>query len=148
MASKRRGMCFVRWYGMPVDSSLDLPELARDFKYVKTIGISVFNERQSTSVHYGPLRLTLRCLYNLRPIDDENVFIDVAGRRHYWHDDPLFIFDDTLVHRSVNESDRLRYCIFLDVLGLRILRACLTSWSRRCVLASCPCDVCSMQTEK
>ncbi|WP_250527665.1 aspartyl/asparaginyl beta-hydroxylase domain-containing protein [Caballeronia sp. GAWG2-1] len=116
MASKRRGMCFVRWYGMPVDSSLDLPEMARDFKYVKTIGISVFNERQSTSVHYGPLRLTLRCLYNLRPIDDENVFIEVAGLRHYWHDDPLFIFDDTLVHRSVNESDRLRYCIFLDVL--------------------------------
>ncbi|BAN27269.1 Mlr0331 protein (plasmid) [Caballeronia insecticola] len=24
--------------------------------------------------------------------------------------------DDTLVHQSVNESDRLRYCIFLDVL--------------------------------
>jgi aspartyl/asparaginyl beta-hydroxylase (cupin superfamily) len=40
----------------------------------------------------------------------------VAGRRHYWHDDPLFIFDDTLMHQSVNESDRLRYCIFLDVL--------------------------------
>jgi aspartyl/asparaginyl beta-hydroxylase (cupin superfamily) len=116
MPNKRRGMCFARWYGVPIECSIDLPQLARDFSYVQTIGISVFNERQSTSVHYGPLRLTLRCLYNLNPVHDENVYIEVAGRRHYWHDDPLFIFDDTLVHQSVNESDRLRYCIFLDVL--------------------------------
>lgn len=116
MADKRRGMCFARWYGMPFESSLDMPELAREFKYVQTIGISMFNERQSTSVHFGPLRLTLRCLYNLQPVQDDRVFIDVAGRRHYWHDDPVFVFDDTLVHQSVNGSDRVRYCIFLDVL--------------------------------
>ncbi|MDR5760220.1 aspartyl/asparaginyl beta-hydroxylase domain-containing protein [Caballeronia sp. LZ035] len=130
MPDKRRGMCFARWYGVPVESSIDLPEFGRDFKYVQTIGISVFNERQSTSVHYGPLRLTLRCLYNLQPVQDENVYINVAGHRHYWHDEPLFIFDDTLVHQSINDSDRLRYCIFLDILRPthfgRVLHALVT----------------------
>jgi beta-hydroxylase len=116
MTSKRRGMCFARWYGKPLDGSLAMPAFQRDFRYVQTIGCSIFNRRQRTSVHYGPLRLTLRCLYNLDPASGDDVFIEVAGRRHYWRDDPLFIFDDTLVHQSVNDSDRLRYCIFLDVL--------------------------------
>ncbi|QYD71427.1 aspartyl/asparaginyl beta-hydroxylase domain-containing protein [Paraburkholderia edwinii] len=116
MSGKKRGMCFLRWYGRRLQGSLCIPGLDRDFKYVQTIGCSVFNQRQRTSVHYGPLRLTLRCLYNLAPDQHAEAFIDVAGKRHYWRHDPLFIFDDTLVHQSVNDSDRLRYCVFLDVL--------------------------------
>ena len=30
--------------------------------------------------------------------------------------DKLFIFDDTLLHVSANETDQLRYCIFVDIL--------------------------------
>ncbi|HVE10488.1 MAG TPA: aspartyl/asparaginyl beta-hydroxylase domain-containing protein [Paraburkholderia sp.] len=116
MCGKRRGMCFVRWYGRRVDGSLNIPALNRPFACVQTIGCSVFNSGQRTSVHYGPLRLTLRCLYNLDPDARGEAFIDVAGTRHYWRQDPLFIFDDTLVHQSVNDTDRLRYCVFLDVL--------------------------------
>ncbi|HTX51703.1 MAG TPA: aspartyl/asparaginyl beta-hydroxylase domain-containing protein, partial [Caulobacteraceae bacterium] len=32
-----------------------------------------------------------------------------------WQSDPLLIFDDTLFHRSVNNNDAIRYCLFLDV---------------------------------
>ena len=28
----------------------------------------------------------------------------------------MFIFDDTLQHQSVNESDGVRYCLFVDML--------------------------------
>jgi beta-hydroxylase len=28
----------------------------------------------------------------------------------------LFIFDDTLLHVSANETDQLRYCMFVDIL--------------------------------
>lgn len=114
MQGKARGMLFYKWYGKNVDTSV--PEFNKEFKYIKTIGVSVFNKRQSTSLHFGPLRLTLRILYNLTPIRSENIFIEVNGRKHYWHDDPLFIFDDTIQHRSINEEDWERYCVFADIL--------------------------------
>ncbi len=114
MGGKARGMLFYKWYDKNTNDSV--PAFNRDMTYVKTIGVSVFNKKESTSLHFGPLRLTLRVLYNLTPRQSDNVFIEVDGIKHYWHDDPLFIFDDTIQHRSINEEDHERYCVFVDVL--------------------------------
>ncbi|WP_417686297.1 aspartyl/asparaginyl beta-hydroxylase domain-containing protein [Roseibium sp.] len=114
MEGKARGMVFYRWYDEAMDQSV--PEFNRNFKYVKTIGVSLFNGQEKTSLHFGPLRLTIRLLYNLTPRQSEKVFIEVNGEKHFWHDDPLFIFDDTVQHRSVNGEDGLRACVFVDVL--------------------------------
>ena len=65
MEGQRRGMIFFKWYGKNVPASIDVPEFHRDFKYVRTIGVSVFNKKQSTGKHFGPLRITLRVLYNI-----------------------------------------------------------------------------------
>ena len=116
MAGQRRGMIFFKWYGKNVDASIDVPEFHRDFKYVRTIGVSVFNKKQSTGKHYGPLRITLRVLYNINDIADRNVYIRVGNKSHCWQDNKLFIFDDTLQHQSCNESDGIRYCMFVDIL--------------------------------
>ena len=116
MQDRRRGMMFFKWYGKNIENSLNIQEFHNKFKYIRTIGISVFNKHQSTSIHYGPMRVTYRVLYNLTPAKDKSVYIKVGGRTHFWRDDPLFIFDDTLVHRSVNESDQARYCMFIDIL--------------------------------
>ncbi|MCK5934311.1 MAG: aspartyl/asparaginyl beta-hydroxylase domain-containing protein [Fulvimarina manganoxydans] len=110
----RRGMYVYRWYGKRFVESV--PELNRDFRYVKTIAVSVFSGKESTTWHYGPLRLTLRVLLNLNPADSDRVFIECNGERHLWRDDPLYVFDDTLFHRSVNEVDARRYNVFMDVL--------------------------------
>ncbi|MGB7779971.1 MAG: aspartyl/asparaginyl beta-hydroxylase domain-containing protein, partial [Pseudolabrys sp.] len=40
----------------------------------------------------------------------------VGDKTHFWCDDKLFIFDDTLLHVSANETDQLRYCMFVDIL--------------------------------
>lgn len=110
----RRGMYVYRWYGKPnIDT---VPEFNREFKYVKTIAVSVFSGKESTTWHYGPLRLTLRVLLNLKPADSDRVFIECNGARHLWRDNPLYIFDDTLFHRSVNEVDARRYNVFMDVI--------------------------------
>ncbi|MCB8836867.1 aspartyl/asparaginyl beta-hydroxylase domain-containing protein [Aurantimonas sp. VKM B-3413] len=113
-AEGRRGMYVYQWYGKRfVDN---VPEFNRDFKYVKTIAVSVFSGKESTTWHFGPLRLTLRVLLNLTPADSDRVFIECNGRQHMWRDDPLYIFDDTLFHRSVNEVDARRYNVFMDVI--------------------------------
>jgi beta-hydroxylase len=112
--SGRRGMYVYTWYGKP--SPHNVTEFKKPFRYVKTIAVSVFSGKESTTFHYGPLRLTLRVLYNLTPVRHDGIYIECQGVRHYWHDNPLYIFDDTLMHRSVNELDARRYCVFIDVM--------------------------------
>jgi aspartyl/asparaginyl beta-hydroxylase (cupin superfamily) len=115
LAGSRRGMLTFKWFNTPQTTELTIPAFQQDFRFIKTIAVSVFNTRERTSWHFGPLRLTFRVLYNLDPIDSREVFIEVDGQRHYWIDEPLFIFDDTIFHRSINDVDHVRYCLFMDI---------------------------------
>ena len=116
MDEQKRGMIFFKWYGKNVQTSLDVPEFHREYKYIRTIGVSIFNKKQSTGKHFGPLRITLRVLYNINQIDSDKVYIKVGKHINYWRDNKLFIFDDTLQHQSCNQSDAVRYCMFVDIL--------------------------------
>jgi aspartyl/asparaginyl beta-hydroxylase (cupin superfamily) len=111
-----RSMTFFKWYGDNVDTSLNIPAFHESYKFVKTIGISTFNQKESTSRHFGPLRATLRVLYNINSIVDDSVYIEVGDVKNYWRENKLFIFDDTLLHQSFNESNKPRYCLFVDIL--------------------------------
>jgi len=62
------------------------------------------------------VRASMRVLYNINDITDTSAYIIVGDTTHYWRDNKLFIFDDTLQHLSANETDRLRYCMYLDIL--------------------------------
>jgi aspartyl/asparaginyl beta-hydroxylase (cupin superfamily) len=111
----KRTMLTFKWYNAPQITDLNIPAFAKDYRYIKTIAVSVFNTRERTSWHFGPLRLTFRVLYNLEPVDSRDVYIEVDDLVHYWRDNPLFIFDDTMFHRSVNGVDGIRYCLFMDI---------------------------------
>jgi hypothetical protein len=112
----RRAMIFWRSYGVKYDTIVDVPAYYEPWKYVKTIGLSVFNKKVTTSPHFGWLRPTLRLLYNINDMKDKSAYITVGDKTHYWCENKLFIFDDTLLHISVNATDQLRYCMFVDVL--------------------------------
>src|SRR5262245_42467980 len=86
MGDKKRGMIFFQWYGKVMPASVDVPEFREPYKYIRTIGVSIFNKRQSTGEHFGPLRITLRVLYNINPIHDANVYIRVGDHTHRWRD--------------------------------------------------------------
>ncbi|HTR12565.1 MAG TPA: aspartyl/asparaginyl beta-hydroxylase domain-containing protein [Roseiarcus sp.] len=113
--AEERAMFFFKWYGTNVETAANVPEFYEDYEYVTTIGVSVFNRRQSTSKHFGPLRISLRVLYNINDMTDDSTYIVVGNTTQYWREDKLFIFDDTLLHQSFNESDRVRYCLFIDI---------------------------------
>ena len=114
LGKDKRGMYVYRWFGKQYES--EFKELNKPFKYITTIAISVFTENESTTSHFGPLRLTLRLLYNLTSVDGNKAFIECGRTKHYWRDNPMFIFDDTLIHRSVNNEEVRRYCVFIDVM--------------------------------
>ena len=136
MESQKRGMIFFKWYGKNVRTSVDVPEFHRDFKYVRTIGVSVFNKKQSTTKHFGPLRITLRMLYNINQIESDQVYIKVGTHVNRWRENKLFIFDDTLQHQSCNESDEVRYCMFVDILRPSLLPGLLSA-TLTCVRVLC-----------
>ena len=116
LQGQNRAMIFFKWYGRNVKTSIELPELSRDYKHIRTIGVSVFNKQESTSEHFGPLRVTLRMLYNLNAMEDPNAYLEVKNQIHRWSENRLLIFDDTLLHKSCNLTDSLRYCLFVDLL--------------------------------
>jgi Aspartyl/Asparaginyl beta-hydroxylase len=112
----KRAMIFWRSYGVKYDTIVNVPAYYEPWKYVKTIGLSVFNKKVTTSPHFGWLRPTLRLLYNINDMKDKSAYITVGDKTHYWCEDKLFIFDDTLLHISVNATEQLRYCMFVDIL--------------------------------
>jgi hypothetical protein len=111
-----RTMIFFRWYGVNVDTFLDVPAFHQPWKYIETIGVSIFNRRVSTSKHFGFVRATLRVLYNLNEMTDDSAYIVVGDTTNRWRDNKLFIFDDTLLHESINQTDQARYCLFVDMI--------------------------------
>lgn len=112
----RRAMIFWLSYGVKYDAIVDVPAFHEPWKYIKTIGLSVFNKKITTSPHFGWLRPTLRVLYNVNDMKDKSAYIVVGDKINYWCENKLFIFDDTLLHVSANETDQLRYCMFVDIL--------------------------------
>ena len=115
LGNNKRGMIFWQWYGKVLPTTVDIPEFSKRYRYIRTVGCSIFNKKASTGKHFGPLRVTLRVLYNVNDITDPNVYVAVGDHVHRWRDEKLFVFDDTLMHQSVNESDGVRYCLFVDI---------------------------------
>jgi beta-hydroxylase len=114
-SAQKRSMFFFKFYGANVETVAHVPEFHEDYKYIVTIGVSVFNKKQSVSKHFGPLRASLRVLYNINDMPDNSAYIVVGKATNYWRENKLFIFDDTLLHQSFNESDLPRYCLFVDI---------------------------------
>jgi hypothetical protein len=112
----QRTMLFFRWYGMEINTSVNVPAFRQPWKYIQTIGVSVFNRRVTTSKHFGYLRASLRVLYNLNDMQDDSAYITVGATTSSWRANKLFIFDDTLLHLSANETDQPRYCLFVDII--------------------------------
>ena len=116
MGDSRRAMLFFKWYGRDQNAPIEMPEFNKQFRFIRTIGVSAFRERESTSRHFGPFRPSLRVLYCLNEIKDESSYIKVGPVENRWKDNKLFIFDDTLLHQSFNETDQPRYVLFVDII--------------------------------
>ena len=113
--------------GKNIDTFVDVPAYHEKYKYIQTIGVSVFNKKKSTSRHFGPFRATLRLLYNLNDMTDDSAYIEVGDKVQYWREEKMFIFDDTLMHQSFNKSDQVRYCLFVDILRPSVIQPLITS---------------------
>ena len=85
-----RSMFFFKWYGKDQPSFANVPSFYEKYNFVKTIGVSVFNKKNSTSKHFGPIRATIRVLYNINDMNDRTAYIWCGDTTSYWKDDKLF----------------------------------------------------------
>jgi len=67
LGQNKRAMLTFKWYDAKQTTDVKIPAFEKEYRYIKTIALSVFNTRERTSWHFGPLRLTFRVLYNLDP---------------------------------------------------------------------------------
>ena len=49
-------------------------------------------------------------------MEDDSAYIVVGPIKNSWCENELFIFDDTLLHLSANETKQPRYCLFVDII--------------------------------
>jgi hypothetical protein len=116
MSHAPKEMVVWKWYAKNhYEAPVEVPEFHDDYKYIKSISISIFNKKARTGRHFGPFRASYRILFNIKPLKSKDVYIETQGHRHYWHENPLLIFDDSMMHESVNNSDESRYCGFIDM---------------------------------
>ncbi|MCG2634689.1 MAG: aspartyl/asparaginyl beta-hydroxylase domain-containing protein [Gammaproteobacteria bacterium] len=116
LANNERALLLYKWYGHNVGDGSGQPNFHKKFRYILTIGLSVFNANEKTKEHFGWLRAGVRVLYNIDPVIQDGAYIVVNGFRHDWKKDGrLFIFDDTLMHQSFNLTDMPRHCLFIDI---------------------------------
>ncbi|ORU90772.1 MAG: hypothetical protein A6F71_07405 [Cycloclasticus sp. symbiont of Poecilosclerida sp. M] len=124
-----RTMLLYKWYGHNVGDAVSQPKFHDKFKYILTIGLSVFNKQEKTKQHFGWLRAGILVLYNIDPeIPEKGAYIIVNDARHDWKKDGrLFIFDDTTQHQSFNLTDMPRHCLFVDIVRPALLPIIITS---------------------
>jgi beta-hydroxylase len=129
LAEHERTMLLYKWYGHNVGDAASQPRFHDDFKYILTIGLSVFNKQEQTKQHFGWLRAGIRVLYNIDPdIPEHGAYINVNDIRHNWKTDGrLFIFDDTVQHQSFNMTDIPRHCLFIDIVRPALFPIIITS---------------------
>ena len=111
----RRTMFSWRWYGIN-RSRGGCSRLRRTVEIRQDNRIVRLQQKDHHVAPFGWLRPTLRLLYNINDMKDKSAYIVVGNETSYWCNNKLFIFDDTLLHLSANETDQPRYCMFVDIL--------------------------------
>ncbi len=115
--TESRSMLMYRWYGLNVENKYPVELFHENFEKILTIGVSSFKPQTSTTQHFGWLRAGIRVLINIDDNVDDGAYIEVNNKTHTWNKDgQLFIFDDTVLHKSYNLTNSTRNCLFIDII--------------------------------
>jgi|TARA_R110000824_G_scaffold292316_1_gene480709 aspartyl/asparaginyl beta-hydroxylase (cupin superfamily) len=78
--------------------------------------ISVLGPNKRLNPHFGPYSGILRLHLALDIPDENKCYMEVAGIRKPWIQGKCMLFDDTYEHFAVNDSDKKRAVLFMDIL--------------------------------
>ena len=79
--------------------------------------ISILEPFSYLKPHNGSSKAVIRYLFPINiPNDKENCYMIINGEKHIWTENIPIIFDDTVEHSSINNTDEYRAVLFLDII--------------------------------
>ncbi len=75
---------------------------------------SIFGPRKRLPLHSGAMKGVLRVQVALI-VPEGETWIEVGGERRGWTEGGMLVFDDTFMHRAVNNTDEDRAVLFIDM---------------------------------
>lgn len=110
---------YLKWYGdfLPSAESLcpKTVEMVKKVPSVKGALFTVMAPNSTLVLHTDPLASSLRYHLGLATPNSEKCRIYIDGIPYHWRDGHDIIFDETYIHRAMNETDDVRIIFFCDV---------------------------------
>jgi aspartyl/asparaginyl beta-hydroxylase (cupin superfamily) len=110
---------YIKWYG-PIDPKARMicPETSRLLESMPEVHLGMFSILMPGSripPHFGPARMCLRYHMGIFTPNDEKCRIKVGNDSYFWKDGEDVMFDDTIQHEVINDTDKPRIILFLDI---------------------------------
>ena len=104
------------WFRRNCGQMPNTAKILKRHSYVISAYISVLGPHKKLNPHSGPYSGVLRLHLALDVPEPHLCYINVGGQVGRWKERELLFFDDTYNHFAVNDSDRKRAVLFMDVL--------------------------------
>jgi beta-hydroxylase len=116
---KRWNDLYLKWYDSVPPSARELcPRTCALLQTIPSVKLATFVELPPgarLSRHRDPYAGWLRYHLGLATPNDDACFIEVDGQRYAWRDGEAMLFDETYVHRAVNDCASGRLVLLCDV---------------------------------
>ncbi len=121
--SKDWSACFLWHFGKKIEAICDLcPETAKAIEAVPRSNIpgkaptaffSILKPRTRIPPHTGVTNT--RAIVHLPLVVPRDCYFRVGGETRPWEEGKAFVFDDSIDHEAINDSDEVRIILILDV---------------------------------
>jgi beta-hydroxylase len=110
---------YLKWYDEPLPSARALcPRTVALVNNIRSINGAMFALLPPGAhlvAHRDPYAGSLRCHLGLVTPNDDRCRIYIDGQPYSWRDGEAIVFDETYIHKAMNDSDRDRIILFCDV---------------------------------
>ena len=110
---------YLRWYGDPLPSARErCPRTVALLEQMPSVNAAVFTRlapRSGLVRHRDPFAGSLRYHLGLATPDDDACRILIDGEPYSWRDGEAILWDETYLHKAMNDTDEERLILFCDV---------------------------------
>lgn len=110
---------YLKWYG-PTDplAKIVCPETCKLLESMPEVHLGMFSillPGSKIPPHFGPTRMCLRYHMGILTPNDDECKITIGPDSYSWRDGEDVIFDDTIIHKVQNNTNKVRIILFLDI---------------------------------
>lgn len=124
---------YLKWYGDFLPSAREkCPETVALLEGMPSVNAAMFTVMAPHSklvFHRDPFGGSLRYHLGLLTPNSDECYLELDRERYPWSDGDDLFFDETFIHRAVNDTDETRVILFCDV--TRPLRFAPVRWLNR-----------------